>query len=472
MKHNFEKGMQRIDSVDFWEVYDMAEKKHTKDGFAKSVSVIAIPVALQCMLQSSFSIIDQIMIGTLGEVNIAAVGLAGKFASIYSVVVAAVGVAAGIMIAQYLGAKDEEETMRSFSLNLFVSVVIGLLFMAVCMLIPGPIMQIYSKDSQVCAVAAEYLKIIAWTFLPMAGATVLATYLRCRQRAVLPLLASVVAAIVNTLLNYVLIFGKAGFPKWGASGAAVATVIAQMVNVFMMLSAFFVICKREAISIHFSVKLQKMSKGQYLLMLLPILANEFLWSLGENVYAIIYGNLGTDACAAMTLTYSIQGLLIGALSGLAQAAGIIIGKELGKKEYDSAYDKAKRLIRYGLAGAMLLSLCLILLRGAYVSIFNVDEDVKQMAKQILVVFALVSPVKVLNMILAGGVLRSGGDTKLVMFIDLIGTWLLGVPLGLLAAFALHLPIVYVYLLLSFEEVVRLMIAAVLFRRKKWMQSLV
>ena len=210
---------------------------------------------------------------------------------------------------------------------------------------------------------------------------------------------------------------------------------------------------------------------QYLGILAPILVCEFMWSLGENVYAAIYGNIGTDACAAMTMTGPIQGLMIGALSGLAQAAGILIGKSLGNEEYDKAYKDSKRLMWYGLAGSLVLSVALVLLGKFYVRIYNVEPQVRTMAYQLLVVFAIVSPVKVQNMILGGGIIRSGGKTQYVMWVDLIGTWIFGVPLGLLSAFVFALPITYVYFILSMEEVVRLLISVVIFRKKRWMRTL-
>lgn len=210
---------------------------------------------------------------------------------------------------------------------------------------------------------------------------------------------------------------------------------------------------------------------QYLGILAPILVCEFMWNLGENVYAAIYGNIGTDACAAMTMTGPIQGLMIGALSGLAQAAGILIGKSLGNEEYDKAYKDSKRLMWYGLAGSLVLSVALVLLGQFYVRIYNVEPQVRTMAYQLLVVFAIVSPVKVQNMILGGGIIRSGGKTQYVMWVDLIGTWIFGVPLGLLSAFVFDLPITYVYFILSMEEVVRLLISVVIFRKKRWMRTL-
>ena len=210
---------------------------------------------------------------------------------------------------------------------------------------------------------------------------------------------------------------------------------------------------------------------QYLGILAPILVCEFMWSLGENVYAAIYGNIGTDACAAMTMTGPIQGLMIGALSGLAQAAGILIGKSLGNEENDKAYKDSKRMMWYGLAGSLVLSVALVLLGQFYVRIYNVEPQVRTMAYQLLVVFAIVSPVKVQNMILGGGIIRSGGKTQYVMWVDLIGTWIFGVPLGLLSAFVFDLPITYVYFILSMEEVVRLLISVVIFRKKRWMRTL-
>ena len=206
-------------------------------------------------------------------------------------------------------------------------------------------------------------------------------------------------------------------------------------------------------------------------MLLPILVCEVVWSLGENVYAAIYGHLGTDASAAMTLINPIQGLVIGALCGLSQAASVIIGKKLGNDEYEDAYVASKKLILYGAVGAAILSVVVILTSALYVEIYQVEDIVKELTRQILFAYALVAPFKVLNMILGGGIIRSGGRTKYVMFIDMIGTWCFGVPLGLLSAFVLKLSIPYVYFILSLEECIRFGISLVVFRNKNWMNRL-
>ena len=443
----------------------------TKDHFFKAVCTLAIPVALQSMLQSSFSMVDQIMIGQLGEINVAGVGLAGKFASIYSVVISAIGAVAGIMIAQYLGQKNRSEVRRSFFTNLLLGAGIAGMFMVICTLFPNQIMGAYTRDVQTRQAAAEYLMLISGTFVPMAGATLLSTLFRCLEKPRLPLYASILSALLNTGLNYIMIFGKLGISPMGVRGAAFATVISQCANFLLMLLMLskngFLLKSNEGEP---TVTL-RMNWGQYWSMLLPLLVCEVVWSLGENVYAAIYGHMSTDASAAMTLTNPIQGLVIGALCGLSQAASVIIGKHLGSGENEEAYWSAKKLMLYGAIGSALLSVIVMIASKAYVGIYQVDNAVKTMTMQILFAYAIVVPFKVLNMILGGGIIRSGGRTKYVMFIDMVGTWCFGVPLGLLSAFVWKLSIPYVYFLLSLEECIRFGISLIVFRRRKWMNQL-
>ena len=247
-------------------------------------------------------------------------------------------------------------------------------------------------------------------------------------------------------------------------------MISQLLN-FLLMLGLYLLHRRE-----FPLNGGKMQKNgfhwkQYFAILLPMLACEFFWSLGENVYAAIYGHLGTDACAAMTLTNPVQGLMIGALCGLSQAAAVIIGKLLGEEKQEAAYCASKKLMVYGLAGAAVLSLIIVLTSGLYVKIYQVEDSVKQITRQILFAYALVAPFKIQNMIVGGGILRSGGKTKYVMYIDLIGTWIFGVPLGLLSAFVWNLSIPYVYFILSLEECVRFAITLAIFKSRKWMNVL-
>ena len=459
-----------------------------------SVMRIALPVALQAMLQSSFSMVDQVMVGQLGSKSIAAVEIAGKPGFILTCVIGAVAAITGIMVSQYIGKKDAQAVSSSMSVNLLTATLLAACFAGFGIGMPGKITDIFSKDPNVTEIAATYLRIIALAYLPAAVSTILAVRVRCMECAAWPLYVSIVSALINTGLNWLLIFGHCGFPQLGVSGAAIASVISQVAGVILMILVYLRTVKmgtsfdREAVKshrdgagfsdqnsetgkAHLSFHLGKNGFRQYAAMLLPVVLNEFLWSVGQNVNTYVYGHLGTGELAAMALTGPVQGLMIGALSGISQAAGILVGKRLGEEAYEKGYEESKLLCIYGLAGAILLSLLLLVLRVPYTRIFHVEEDVRQIAQQLLLAFAVLAPVKVENMILGGGIVRSGGRTKYIMMVDMIGTWLIGVPLALFTGLVLHLPIVLVYFILSQEELVRLIITLFIFRGKKWMRTL-
>ena len=437
-----------------------------KKSFLRTVCALAIPVALQSMLQASFGVVDQVMIGQLGAVEVAAVGLAGKFTGIFNVVVSAVGAVAGIMLSQYIGQKNAAASRRSLAVNLRVCLILAALFMLAGVAVPERIMGLYINDRATVETAGRYLAIVSGTFLPAAGVTMLSTYLRCMEKASLPLYAGLASAAVNTGLNWILIFGRLGAPALGVTGAALATLLSQLVY-FMVILGMYVKYRERAES----VPAGPFAWGQYLSMLLPLLVSESMWVLGENVYAGIYGHLGTDATAAMTLTNPVQSLAIGALCGLSQAAAILIGKRLGDGDRDMAYREAKKLLLYGLAGSLLLSAAIFFVSPLYVRIFKVETGIRELTRQILTAYAAVMPFKVLNMIVGSGILRSGGKTKYVMAIDLMGTWVFGVPLGLLSAFVFRWPIPLVYFTLSLEECVRFAVSLVVFKRRGWMNQL-
>lgn len=435
--------------------------------FQKQVWKIALPVALQSMLQSSFSMVDQIMVGQLGEKSIAAVEIAGKPCFIYSFVIGAIGAIAGIMISQYIGKQDREQEEKSICINFLVMLLTGLLFFLVSALFSYPFVSLFSEDAFVVREGSAYLRLIGWTCLPLGISNILGVAIRCRGKASYPLFVGMISAALNTVLNYCLIFGHLGAPRLKVVGAAYASIISQLVGAALMTLLFFRLYGK----IRISFRMEKEGYVQYLSMLCPVVVNEFLWSLGQSVNTYVYGHMSTEELAGMSLTGSVQGLTIGALSGLSQAAGILIGKRLGEGAYEKAYEESKKLCIYGLFGALLFSALLLFLREAYVRIFQVSGEVRQIGAQILLAFAVVMPVKVENMILGGGVIRSGGRTKYIMLIDMLGTWAVGVPLAFLTGLYLRLPIALVYFILSQEELVRFLITAWMFRSRKWMHTI-
>ena len=206
------------------------------------------------------------------------------------------------------------------------------------------------------------------------------------------------------------------------------------------------------------------------IIVLPLLFNEFSWSVGENIYAAIYGRIGTDAVAAMTLTNPLQALFIGMFAGVSTAATVMTGKRLGRDEKEEAYYIGKYLAIVAAIGAIIVSFILVGISNWYVGLYKIEPEVAATTKRIIVVLAVYLIVKISNMVISGGVLRSGGKTKYTLYIDLMGTWIFGVPLGLLAAFVWKLPIEYVYAVLSFEEVMRLLVGLIIFKKKIWMDN--
>lgn len=438
-----------------------------KKGFEKKVFQIAIPVALQSMFQSSFSMIDQIMVGQLGESSIAAVEIAGKPGFIYAFVTGAIGTIAGIQISQYIGKKDRAAEEKSICINTVTMLVTAIAFLVGFVIFAQKFASLFSSDEAVIADACKYLRIIVWTFIPLGISNICGVAIRCRGKSSWPLYVGFFSAVINTTLNYGLIFGRLGLPELGVRGAAIASVISQIASAGIILTLFFRLYGK----IRLSANLGKAGLLQYLSMLVPVVVNEFLWSVGQSVNTYVYGHMGTDELAGMSITGSVQGLTIGALSGLSQAAGILIGNRLGEGEYEKAYEESKKLCVYGIIGSLILSGVIVILRFPYTNIYNVSGDVKAVGAGILVAFAFLMPIKVQNMILGGGIIRSGGKTKYIMIIDILGTWLIGVPLALFTGLYLRFPIVWVYFLLSQEELVRFVISVFMFRSRKWMNTI-
>ena len=433
--------------------------------FYKTLLKIAIPVTLQSMLQASFSIIDQVMIGQLGEASISSVGLCGNFTLIFTVIIGAVSTVAGILMAQFIGSDDKREAWCSFWVSALTSIIISSLFFLSSFLFNKNILSLYTKDFEVIDVGQVYFKIIAFTYIPMAIANIVSSYLRCIEHATIPFISSFISVLINTSLNYIFIFNY----DLEIKGAALATLISQLVNLLFIIIGFIYITRKDKPIV--CLKFNKLSLNDYLIMIFPILISEFLWSLGQNVESSIYGHLSTSSLAAYTLTCPIQGLFVGALSGLSTAAAIMIGKQLGKKDYDGAYNDSKKIMYLGLVLSICISFILIIFAGNYTKLYKVDDYVKDIGKTILIVFALYAPVKVENMILGGGIIRSGGNTKLIMIIDIIGTWCVGIPLCLIATYIFKWDIVGIYALLTTEEVFRLIVSLIVFKKRKWLISL-
>jgi putative MATE family efflux protein len=318
---------------------------------------------------------------------------------------------------------------------------------------------------------ASYLKIVAAGYVPMLIITIYAAVLRSTGKVKAPMYAGILAILMNTVLNYLLIFGNFGFPKLGLYGTAYATTITRFVEAALLLFATYY--KREAgmYKLNEMFSFTQVFLKHIILIAAPLLINEFLWALGDSAYSMVYGRMGTNEVAAMTLTYPIQSLSIGLFSGLSSAAGIMIGNKLGTGENQTAYSYSKKYVKLGLIGSIIFGVLMMFFSRAYVLQFKVPAELKSTTVRLICIFGIVLFIKVTNMILGGGILRSGGKTKYTLYLDILGTWFIGVPLGIMAAFVFKLSIEWVYLLINLEELVRMLLGLKIMVSKKWMHNI-
>ena len=438
--------------------------------FKDKLFEIALPVTVQSLMQSSLSLIDQIMIASLGSECIAGIGLAGKFISLFSVTLAAIITVAGILLSQYFGARNERGIRDSFYLPLYFSLILVLVFSLLSLSAPQRVMGLYSGDEVTVAKAASYLRLRSAGYLPSVFTLLVSCLLRNMNKARLPAIAGGLSIVVNTVMNFFLIYGIAFFPRMEEEGAALATVISQLCEMLLLVLLFVREKRRQKLFLKPALAFSGAFVKNAMAILFPILLGEALWALSENMYAVIYGHLGTESCAAMTLMYPIQGIAIGALCGLSAASGIIVGNSLGAGDEEKAYSQAKDFIRLTVIAGLAISIFVCAIAPFYVRLFNVAQETRLVTVKILFAFALVFTAKVFNMVVGGGVLQSGGQTKFMTAVNIIGPWIFGVPLGFLSAYVFKLSIWWVYLILSMEEYVRLAISLWLFKSRRWMKN--
>lgn len=440
--------------------------------FLKKLAALAIPISLQSLIASSLGIVDQMMIGQLGKNIIAGVGFGGRIPFIFMMTLFGIVSATSIYTAQYFGKGDMKEVGKVVGTTLVIGSLVTAVFMAIALVFTKQAVRLFTGDEAVISQGVIYLKYVSIGFIPMMISQTYSAVLRSTHRVRLPLIAGLISFGVNTLLNYVLIFGNFGAPELGIMGAALATGISRTIEMIILLAVVYIRKYEGAIRITQLFTFDPKFVKAFMITSLPLLFNEFLWSLGESVYTGIYGHMGTAEAAGMTMTFPLQSFSIAFFVGISSAAGILLGNKLGAGEEEEAYLYAKRFIAIGITGAVLISLVIIGISPLYLRVFKVDAETAGHFSRLIVIFSMVLFVKVSNMIIGGGILRSGGETKLTMYLDMIGGWCIGIPLGLLTSRVFGLPVHYVYFFISLEEVFRLIVGLVWTNRKIWIKNLV
>lgn len=441
--------------------------KFIKELNFKTLFSIALPISIQSLIQSSLGMIDQIMIGQLGENAVASVNLGTRLMFIMVYTLSGISAVSSIYTSQFEGAGTKEKHSVVMKTTIIEGLICVLPFLIAGLFFPSTVVRLFSNDSLVIENGAKYLFITAFGFIPKLFSISASAILRCTGKSKITLITGFISVISNTILNLIFIFGFGPIKAMGVSGAALATVIAIIIEAMVNIIYLEKTKHPSRLSLAIKAKAEKKFYKKFIITTLPAIGNECFWALGDAIYSGIYGHMSTVSLAAMTLTFPIQGMSVGFFSGLAAAAGVIIGNNLGAKKTKEAYTLAWDFFKLCVIGCLILGLIIVLFGSIYLNFYNVANEVKTYTKSLLVIFACFLWVKVSNMVMLGGVLRSGGKTRYTLILDLIGTWGIGIPLGLISAFVFKWNILLVYTAICIEEIIRLALGLKKVKSKDW-----
>ena len=439
--------------------------------YYKGLVTIAIPIIIQNFVTSALNAIDVIMIGQMGETAVASVGLANQITFLTNFLIFGITSGSAIFAAQLWGKQDVQNIRKVLGAALIMAVGGSLIFTLFGGLFPRLALSIYTTDPAVIQNGSQYLRIVALSYPFMAASFAFGSILRSTGHVRLPVAVSVLAIIIKTGLSYSLIFGKFGLPEMGIPGAALATVIARLIEMLVLVSLAYrlrtVVAGRPAEIFTF----QRSFWGNFLKTAFPVVINETLWSLGITVYNLIYAHISTQAVAAINITATIEGLAFTIFIGISNACGIMVGNRIGSGKPQEAFAYARRTLIISTISAWLVGGLIYGLSGTVLNFYNVSPEVKEYARSVLLVISLFLWIRISNMTIIVGILRSGGDTRFGLVLDVGTVWFVGIPLAAVGAFVFHLPIYWVYTLVMGDELVKLIIGYIRVFSKKWINDL-
>lgn len=439
--------------------------------FFSTLLSLALPVAGQNLLVASLSFVDTFMIGRLGATEVAAVGLGNQIFFLFVVIMYGVGSGASVFISQYWGKKDIPNIRRSVGICLVTALAISAIFAAGSLIFPRQILSVFSTDPEVITLGSVYLRFVGVSYLFSAVSLTFSFTLRSIEQAKIPFLVSAIALSINTLGNYVLIFGKAGFPEMGVAGAALSTAVSRGIECILMLLLVY----RRRIAAAGTPRefgdFDRVYLGRFFKTALPVILNEVAWATGMTMFKVVYARMGTETLAAMNIAEAVINLLFVVLIGTSSACAVMTGISIGRGDRKEAFTNGRLFIRLSLLLGVLLALLSALLAPFIPEIFRVEEGVKRAVMAVLFIHGAFFPLKALNLHLVIGLLRGGGDTRYGLFIDFFGVWCVGVPLAFLGAFLFRFSLLVVYLLVMMEEAAKLGFGLSRFRSKKWIRDI-
>ena len=440
--------------------------------YYREIVRIGLPVIIQNVIFNSLTVIDNIMIGGLGDTAISAVGIANKLSFVFILFMFGVNSGASVFSAQFWGKGDLAAVRKVLGISLRICLIAAVPFLLVSQLLPRQMMRFFIDDARVIEQGAVFLRIIGWSYILQSVSAAYAIQSRGVGRTRPAMYASIAALGLNTVLNYALIYGHFGLPALGVAGSATATLIARVVELAILLGIIYGNKYELAASFKEMGGISKDFLRRFIKPVFPVIANEILWAIGVSLYTFFYGKQGVMATTTAQIMEVMHGLFFSLFFGLGSACGVMVGNRIGAGEDEVARVYAKRSVIIGTGLGLVMGVALAVAAPLFLRLFNVGPEVVHACRLAAYVFAATMFIRVINLIMVVGVCRNGGDTVFAALIDVLAPWCVGIPMAFLGVVVLKWPIYLVMALVSLEEVVKAVFGIWRLLSGKWLHNLV
>ena len=444
-----------------------------KQDFAKKAIALAIPIILQRIVGVFVNLLDNIMVGSLGDISVSACSIANQFFLLYMCVTMGLVGGAVIISAQAYGKGDKDVIKRMMTVSLYLSMLNSLLFFILTQFFAEEIITIYSNQQNILEPASSYLRIVSYSYLMFAISTTLSMLLRTVRCVRLGFYVEGASSVINVILNYVLIFGHFGAPQLGIKGAAIATVLARSIGLLIAVIYSFVIDKRLNYRIRDITRLpDRKLMSTFIKCGIPVLIGDTLMMLNSTFQTMITGRISSSYIAANSIVHVIWQIAALAAMGFETSASIMIGNDIGTGNVERVQKDGERFFKLSVIYGVLAAIIVLLIGPFLLQFYNISEEATQMARSMINSASLVVFIMVIQMVTTKGVIKAGGKTKELMIMDLLSCFCFGLPLGYLAAFVLHWPPFLIYIVIRGDYLVKAIWGIRRLKKRDWIVELV
>lgn len=439
-----------------------------KRSLRKEIVRLALPIALQQFMTALVGACDAIMLGKLSQDAMSAVSLATQVTFVFNLFMFAFMAGENMFVAQYYGKGDYTGISQVFSFVTKICGCIAVVFLAGTLFFPEQLMRILTNEETLIVLGSEYLRVIGISYVFSGIAQTFLAIMKNCGAVNMSTLINGVMVILNIALNAVFIFGLSGFPKMGIKGAALATVLATVVQ--FLWSVGYVLCRIRAVK--FSLRsCEKKLFGRFWQKTVPLLINNLAWGIGFSMYSVIMGHLGTDAVAANGIANISKNLVVCFCLGLGNAGSIIVGNRLGADRLQEAKEVGETLTKTAIIAGIVSGLVLVALSPFITKMVDLTPTARGYLQKMLLISSYYIAGKSVNCMTIGGIFAAGGDSKFGMLCDSVTLWCIIVPLGCICAFILKLPVMVVYFVLNLDEIIKLPVVYKHYKKYKWIKNL-